>query len=538
MESGTDKQVGAVYRFSNVTSGVDALVKIDSLNNGATLNAIDGQGTTGGVGSADAFQPELVANVSNATDSSIDFTITFVKAGTSTAVTLSSLHASGVDIDGNGDTTKPLREYIKLSDFSRYTIDNPTNLNATITSLAPMRGRFESKDTTNQPGITLNATQNIATGEYSNVSTFKYRVGAFNVIGATANSRLASLYFDCVAYSSPVTTTPAPPTIDLDADNSSGATGNNYQKTFIVGGAAVSAADTDVKISDEKNFIDSATITLTNRPNGTSENLSIDVTAGGTVSGVTASAYDPATGKITLTTNTPDTITLTQYQAIIATLKYNNTAASPNTTNRTINVQVVDNDGLASNTAVSTISFTTRANLLLVKRITAINTTAITTVVDDPNDPNDTNTNWPSGYIKGTISQNNVKPGDVVEYTIYFLSNGGSDAVNSSFCDLVPTNTTFAADGFAVGKGIKSSLGTTTTDLTNLADTDSGRFYSSTDTPPASCRVGQTVTNGNGTATFANPRGAVVVNLGTASKATASGTTNSYGFVRFRVKVD
>lgn len=535
--SGTALQAGAVYRFPNVTSGVDALVSVDKLNNGATLNNIDGQGSTGGVGSVDAFQPELNANV-NVTDSSIDFTITFVKAGTSTPVTLSGLHASGVDIDGNGDTAKPLREYVELSDFSRYTVDKPTNLNTTITSLAPLRGRFESKDTTNQPGITLNATQNIATGEYTNVSTFKYRIGAFNVVGATAPARLASLYFDCVSYASPVTTTPTPPTIDLDGDNSSAATGNNYQKTFIVGKGAVSAADTDVKITDEKNFINSATITLTNRPDGNSESLSIDATAGGTVSGVTASAYDPATGKITLTSTTPGAITLAQYQAIIATLKYNNTAASPNTTNRTINVQVTDSDGLVSNTAVSTISIVMRANLLLVKRITAINSTPITTVVDDPNDANDTHANWPSSYLKGATTQNGIKPGDVVEYTIYFLSTGGSDASNATLCDLVPANTTFFPDAFASGKGIKSSLGTTTTDLTNTNDTDKGRFYASTETAPTGCRVGQTVTYGNGTTTLTNAKGAVVVDLGTVTKATAPGTVNSYGFIKFQVKVN
>ena len=183
-------------------------------------------------------------------------------------------------------------------------------------------------------------------------------------------------------------------------------------------------------------------------------------------------------------------------------------------------------------------SLSERPQVFLVKRITAINSTAINTVVDDPNDPNDTNTNWPSNYLKGAISQNSIKPGDVVEYTIYFLSTGGSDASNARLCDLVPANTTFSADAFASGRGIKSSLGTTTTDLTNANDADKGRFYASTETAPTGCRVGQTITNGNGTTTLTNAKGAVVVDIGTISRATAPGTANSYGFVKFQVKVD
>ncbi len=532
LESGANLAVGAVYRFSNVTLGVDALVRVDQFNNGATLNDIDGTAS----GSTYAFQPELTSSAANA-DSSVDFTITFVTTGTTTPTAISSFHASGVDIDGNGGG---IREYIELSNFYQYTVENPTSLTTTISNLSPLRGRFESTTNTTQPDISLNATQTIATGEYTNVSTFSYRIGALNS-GTTAGTRLNSLYFDCISYLSPATTVPTPPTIDLDGNNSSGATGNNYQNTFFIGAGAVRAADTDVTIGDEKNFIRSATITLTNRPDGNAnESLSIDATAGGTVTGVTTSAYNATTGVITLTSTNSSTITRAQYQAIIATLKYNNTAASPTTTtNRTINVQVTDSEGLASNTAVSTISIKPRTpNLLLVKRITAINSTAIATVIDDPNDSNDTNANWPSSYLKGATSQSDIKPGDVVEYTIYFLSTGGSDAANASLCDLVPANTTFFSDAFAAGKGIKSSLGTTTTDLTNASDADKGRFYVSTETAPTGCRVGQTFTNGNGSTTLTNAKGAVVVDLGTVSRATAPGTANSYGFVKFQVKVD
>ncbi|MGF1590592.1 MAG: DUF4347 domain-containing protein [Pleurocapsa sp.] len=143
----------------------------------------------------------------------------------------------------------------------------------------------------------------------------------------------------------------APPVIDLDGNNSSGATGNNYQNKFSFNGSAVAIADTDTIITDaDDTNIESATITLTNRPNGTDEALAV---LGTLPTGITASAYDPATGVITLT----GSATLANYQTAIAQITYNNTAGVVGrvTGDRTVNVVV--NDGNAnSNTAISTIS--------------------------------------------------------------------------------------------------------------------------------------------------------------------------------------
>ncbi len=363
------------------------------------------------------------------------------------------------------------------------------------------------------------------------------------------------------------TTINASPRIDLDGNNSSGATGNNYQNTFTAGGGAVRAADADVAITDDKNFINSATITLTNRPNGNAnENLTIDATAGGTVSGVTVSTYNAATGTITLTSTTPGTITLAQYQAIIATLRYNNTVASPNTTNRIINVQVTDSDNLISNTAISTISVTipiiTVPNLLLIKRITAINGEPIVIRFQDglnsPGSPNnvgnkaadDNDSDWPgtpprNESLRGAINSStiaptvNLKPGDEVEYTVYFLNTGAASADNVSICDFVPANQTYVGTGYNslstadagglpgtnYGIAILSANGGTPVKATNAVDGDRGQFYTSNF--PGACTG---TPNGNG---------AVVVNMGSIPHATGPGTpASSYGFIRFKAKIN
>lgn len=175
--------------------------------------------------------------------------------------------------------------------------------------------------------------------------------------------------------------------------------------------------------------------------------------------------------------------------------------------------------------------------------------------MDDPSDVNDNaGVNWPTGYLRGAIAAV-VQPGDVVEYTIYFLSDGGNDATNVQICDLVPANTTFLASAFnglspidgglpGTDLGMALALGSTTPTayLTNVADLpDRGQFFSARTQPPAACKEPPLFTS-PATAT-SNVGGAVVINVVTSpitlSKATAPGTpSNSYGFIRFRARVN
>ncbi|MEH1875558.1 GEVED domain-containing protein [Nostoc sp.] len=205
------------------------------------------------------------------------------------------------------------------------------------------------------------------------------------------------------------------------------------------------------------------------------------------------------------------------------------------------------------------VTFTGQPKLILVKRITRINNQDLTNIVDgrsdvssnatnyvaSPNEVDDDSSNpWPSGYLRGLINGGKVKPKDELEYTIYFLSEGQGDATSVQICDLVPTNTTFlptAFNGMTPGdgglpgadQGIALALGssTPTAYLTNAQDGDRGRFYTANESGiPSSCGI--------------NMNGAVVVNITRSSDfpnlpaASGSGTpANSYGFVRFRVKI-
>lgn len=96
LHSGTALAAGAVYKFTNVVTGIDAFVKIDSLVGGATVFNMD----TVGTGYGQAFQPR-VRSVSGASSYAV-FTITFKKpSGSDTLLPL--VCATALDIDGNAD---------------------------------------------------------------------------------------------------------------------------------------------------------------------------------------------------------------------------------------------------------------------------------------------------------------------------------------------------------------------------------------------------------------------------------------------------
>jgi len=204
--------------------------------------------------------------------------------------------------------------------------------------------------------------------------------------------------------------------------------------------------------------------------------------------------------------------------------------------------------------------------LLLVKRITAINNVDVTGFIADagtadpkwPDSDPDPNVN---AFLRGAIacpSTGSVicsapQPTQTIEYTVYFLSNGAADATNVTICDLVPANTTFVSGAYGSNRDIaflnSAPLQTTpSVFLTGLPDSDIGNFYQPNVLPPTTCR--QPITNATLTASD-NTNGLVVVDVVRRITtfplppteflpfATGAGTpARSYGFVRFTVNVN
>lgn len=143
----------------------------------------------------------------------------------------------------------------------------------------------------------------------------------------------------------------AAPAVDLDANDSSGATGASFSTAFTEGGSPVAIADLDATVADADSAdLSSLTVTLTNIQNAGQELLAA-TTAGTSIS----KSYNPSTGVLTLS----GTDTVANYQAVLRTVTYSNNSDTPGTTARLINVIATDDDptpGNSSNTATATVS--------------------------------------------------------------------------------------------------------------------------------------------------------------------------------------
>ncbi len=105
--SGFDGQVGATYKFPNVTPAADAHIRIDSIIGGASLVNID----VTGYGYDHAWQPRVNGPSGPVNHKSyIRWSISFKATGTNNSVMLPCMSLSAVDIDGDN---AGIREFIE-----------------------------------------------------------------------------------------------------------------------------------------------------------------------------------------------------------------------------------------------------------------------------------------------------------------------------------------------------------------------------------------------------------------------------------------
>jgi hypothetical protein len=204
LSSGQAGKDGATYRFPSVTSGVDALIKITGRSSQLVkLETID----LTDMGHNKAFQPQVTYN-DGATNGSADwwmeFQVTFVAAGTSTSIDVSSFKVTALDIDGNGDR---LNEYVSFYRQKSSTLESNSLLSIStlldiITNLL-LPGKKFSGPVTNYADIDTSATRVMVTNQYENASTFILRTGARATGSTSAADRMYSFWFKGFTYSQP-----------------------------------------------------------------------------------------------------------------------------------------------------------------------------------------------------------------------------------------------------------------------------------------------------------------------------------------------
>ncbi|SFW86050.1 tandem-95 repeat protein, partial [Chitinophaga sancti] len=135
------------------------------------------------------------------------------------------------------------------------------------------------------------------------------------------------------------------PVVNLDTDGSSGASYKNFINYFAAGSATgANIADNDVVVSDpDGDNISSAKIVLTNDKNGSAEYLVVN---GAMPAGITVTGANTDTIRLT------GVASAAAYADALKLIQYMNTLGSPNTTTRTITVEV--NDGKETGPASTT----------------------------------------------------------------------------------------------------------------------------------------------------------------------------------------
>lgn len=239
--SGTANMPGAVYRFSNVATEIDATIALMSFSSPSVVMKNIDNSTFGW---DKAFQPEfgIPGNVPAYSDWWIDFRLTFYEAGSNDIVVVDKFSVSTIDVDGDGVS---IQEYVKLMGASSVSYSSITYLTAPPPVIPtckidgksswskvcdhcngtgydmkngkkkkckkcdgvglvfaacdhPWRGAdMEAQGPReNFANIDTLSTQVMATYVYNNISTFDFRYGAkSNAVVSNAGTRLNSMWF-------------------------------------------------------------------------------------------------------------------------------------------------------------------------------------------------------------------------------------------------------------------------------------------------------------------------------------------------------
>ena len=189
--SGSDGAENAVYRYSNVLFGTDALVRIyDKSHSSISIRNIDLPESAEG-GYDYAFQPYIDYNFGSYGERWVEFELTFVEAGTSTRKAVPKITMSAVDVDGDD---VGIREFFQANNFDSYKRQSSTNL--TFSGSLKAKGNLDI-----QPGISENALQTMVSFDYINRDRIYFRYGAdydnFGNSGNITDDRWNCLFFKC-----------------------------------------------------------------------------------------------------------------------------------------------------------------------------------------------------------------------------------------------------------------------------------------------------------------------------------------------------
>ncbi|WP_409297441.1 retention module-containing protein [Pseudomonas sp. KCJK8993] len=346
--TGTVAEGGSIVYTATLSNAAGTPVTV-TLNNGAVITIAAGK-TTGTVTVAAPADDVYIdagkvnASISGATGGNFEKLVT----DTTPAVTnvTDTIDTTSVSITGSASVVEGQAASYTVS--LTHPAQTEVTLKISYSGTATDGSDFTGVYTVKIPAGASSATFNVATiDDKITESTENFVVKIDSATGGNFEKLVVSGTNGSVTTS--IIDNDAPPVIDLDANNSSGATGADYKVTFTEGtsGPGVSIADTDLSITDpDSTMLTGATIVLTNRQPGDSLNL------GNSVNGITINA-NSKDGSITLTLS--GNATLADYMQQIKNITFTNNSEDPSTTPRTITVTVTDGSNY-SNVATTTVN--------------------------------------------------------------------------------------------------------------------------------------------------------------------------------------
>ncbi len=321
----------------------DANITLGGSGASRTINVLPGTNQNGGP----ATITVSVFDGTETTQTTFDVTVTAVNDAPVASISLSGygvdeddsqriltgVSVSDVDADGNDVAVT-----VSVDDGD-LTVTTTTGL--TFTAGANGSSAFTAEGTISELNAALGTLRYQPDPNFNGTDTFTLFV---DDLGNSGGGSLTSM--DSV----PITVTAEndAPLLDLDADDSSLTTGNDFNQSFEEGAGPVSLVDADATLSDiDSANLASITVSLTNRLDPASkEELSADTS--GTL---LAAAWDSGTDTLTI----DGSGTIAAYLTVLNTVAYDNTANNPDATTRTITF--VANDG-TSNSLVATTTLT------------------------------------------------------------------------------------------------------------------------------------------------------------------------------------
>ena len=319
--SGTWSNAGFVDTDPNVDSNGDLDFDNDAdMAIDIVATVVDTTGTASvdfeTVSTSDPLRDDMRARVSGGGTATVRWEI--FESGTTNRPTDGQISLTISDIDGSGGAPESVEGIAaSLHNLSSYTVQSPTNLDISVNSDFLIAQGTQSQNDEEPSWVQFDW----ASANELVLTYYVYDNGTryFNHDGDG----------DLVFSNPDVTATQG---IDLDADNSSGAAGSNYQATYVDGSIAgvsgdvpVSVADADIAIFDlNDTTLEGATIRLTNASAGDQLNVNTTLLTDLGITALVDSSSVPGQISVTLS----GTSLTENYETAIQSVTYSNVNTS------------------------------------------------------------------------------------------------------------------------------------------------------------------------------------------------------------------